>query len=150
MKPKKNKNAVVAPAPILPPVGLTLEEKKIQEFRRLTHQNEYFEKLNEFGKSDPAGKKYEQTIKFIHELFEQEEWLSKNTPFYFKISLVSNRRPCLACRGRVQEAPFPASAFAHLRHLYRAMQYSRLRCRSYNCGLQQWSKMSHHRHSTRL
>jgi hypothetical protein len=84
MKPKKNKNAVVPSPAITPPSEVPPDQKKILEFRQLTNQAAYFAKLSEFEKTDPGGKRYEQTIKFIHELFEQEEWFSENTPYDFK------------------------------------------------------------------
>lgn len=80
----KNKKAVVASPAILPPAEIKPDQKQIEEFRRITRQAEYFSKLAEFDKADPGSKRHEQTIKFIHELFEQEEWFSENTPYDFK------------------------------------------------------------------
>jgi len=90
MKPKKNKNSAGPSPAIQPPAVIKPDQKqiekfhRIEEFRRMTRQAEYFSKLAEFEKADPGSKRYEQTIKFIHELFEQEEWFSENTPYDFK------------------------------------------------------------------
>ena len=83
MKPKKNKIVAASPSLVPTPAELALHEKQILEFRKLTNQAEYFKKLDEIAKADTAGK-YEQTLNFIRELMEQEQWFSENTPYYFK------------------------------------------------------------------
>jgi hypothetical protein len=89
MKPKKNKKPTFPPYPamkISPDVELTPDQKLRLEWERLSKYPEYFDK---FQKQRENGSLYEkgffEAIKTIQDLMKDEEWLSENTPFPFKV-----------------------------------------------------------------